>query len=351
MSLSVNSEVDGAADVFQQHRDELGFVNRAQCREGDLYTVERDGEIVGAALGNHCVRKPQTTLYELAVVPEFRREGIATQLVEKMVADSPHEKLVAKCPVGLPSNEFYEETGWERIDREEGKNRALNVWEYRIPEKPDFITTGRPDLTDIAASYGWLRGSRLDDVARYERLGVELDFIDLHWEDPDPDALLAATMRHRPKYVVAGDYDGDNITEINEQAAALQRYAENVIIVPHQSGEVAEVPDWAVVGYSTPTGYAGTDAPVWEYYGRDVHILGGTIGQIKEVYGYLRNEVVSIDTNSFHRGATSYAKWWGRTSPQWNKLAEPVAKPTNAERAYERSLLNLSYHLREQGLL
>jgi len=345
------NKATAAADVFQEHRDELGFVNRAQCEEGDLVTVERDGQMVGAALGNHCVRKPQTTLYELAVLPEYRREGIGTELVERLAAESPHEKIVAKCPAELPSNEFYKANGWERIDREEGKNRALNVWEYQIPEFPDLITTGRPDLTQIAESYGWLRGSRLDDVGRYENIGVELEFIDIHWEDPDPDALLAAAMRHRPKYVVAGDYDGDNYNEINARAAELRRHADNVIVVPHEPGEVERVPDWAVVGYSTPTKYAGTDAPIWEYYGRDVHILGGKVSQILELYGYLADDIVSIDCNSFHRGATSFAKWWAKTTPSWNKLATPTPRPENSNRAYENSMMNISYALREQGVI
>jgi len=136
-----------AADVFQAHREELGFVNEAQCREKDLYTVERDGAVIGAALANHCVRKPQTTLYELAVLPEWRREGIATELINQLTRDSPHNKVVAKCPTDLPANDFYESNGWECVDQEDGKNRALNVWERRV-DSIDLITTGRPDLTD-----------------------------------------------------------------------------------------------------------------------------------------------------------------------------------------------------------
>ena len=118
-----------AADLFQDHRDELGFVNKAQCREKDLLTVTRDGEVVGALLGNHCVRKPQSTVYEVAVAKSHRREGIAARLVDRFADNSPHDKLVAKCPEPLPANEFYAATGWTRTDREEGKERPLNVWE------------------------------------------------------------------------------------------------------------------------------------------------------------------------------------------------------------------------------
>jgi len=121
-----------AAELFQQHRDELGFVNTAQCREKDLVTNSRDREVVGALLGNHCVRKPQSTVYEVAVDESHRRNGIGSGLVERFADESPHDKLIAKCPVDLSANKFYADTGWERVGREEGKRRALNVWRLWI---------------------------------------------------------------------------------------------------------------------------------------------------------------------------------------------------------------------------
>jgi len=120
-----------AADLFQRHRDELGFVNRAQCREGDLVTERRGGEVVGALLGNHCVRKPQSTVYELAVAEEYRRDGIASTLVDRFGDASPHDKLVAKCPRDLPATEFYESRDWTLVmlEREDSDKRTLNVYE------------------------------------------------------------------------------------------------------------------------------------------------------------------------------------------------------------------------------
>jgi GNAT superfamily N-acetyltransferase len=126
------TQSEQAAELFQEHRDELGFVNRAQCREKDLMTVTRDSDVVAALLGNHCVRKPQSTVYELAVAPPYRRKGIAATLVERFANESPHGTLVAKCPEPLPANQFYQATGWTHTDREDGKNRALNVWEKSI---------------------------------------------------------------------------------------------------------------------------------------------------------------------------------------------------------------------------
>ena len=122
--------VDEITQLFQCHREELGFVNSAQVREKTTYHVEKDNEIVGAVICNHCVRKPQTTIYDIAVYDEYRGEGYGTELVDKVWEDSPHEKIVAKCPTDLPSNHFYRESGWELVDVESGKNRELCVWQY-----------------------------------------------------------------------------------------------------------------------------------------------------------------------------------------------------------------------------
>lgn len=130
--MSTSDEPEDAADLFQQHRDELGFVNRAQCREKTLFTEYDGDEIIGAALVNHCVRKPQTTLYDIAVRETHRQEGVGTRLLEEIASDTPHDKIIAKCPTDLPANKFYAQTGWELQDIEDGKNRSLAVWRYNI---------------------------------------------------------------------------------------------------------------------------------------------------------------------------------------------------------------------------
>lgn len=118
------------AEFFQQFRDELGFINEAQVREKDTYHRTRDGDVVGAVICNHCVRKPQTTIYDIAVAPSSRREGVASALVTDVYEDSPHDRLVAKCPQSLAATAFYEATGWELTATESGKHRPLNVYEY-----------------------------------------------------------------------------------------------------------------------------------------------------------------------------------------------------------------------------
>lgn len=129
------TEAEDAADLFQEHREELGFVNRAQCREKTLYTEYDSDEIVGAALVNHCVRKPQTTLYDIAVCETHRGKGVGSQLVNKIADDTPHNKIIAKCPIDLPANQFYNQSGWELNDVEGGKSRSLAVWEYEVTDE------------------------------------------------------------------------------------------------------------------------------------------------------------------------------------------------------------------------
>ncbi len=128
------SEAKDAAELFQNHRSELGFVNIAQCREKTLYTKYKNNEIVGAALVNHCVRKPQTTLYDVAVDDSHRRSGVAISLIQKISSDSPHDKIIAKCPIDLEAMHFYRSTGWDLQNVEDGKNTPLAVWKYQTNE-------------------------------------------------------------------------------------------------------------------------------------------------------------------------------------------------------------------------
>lgn len=339
--------INQTASVFQNHRDELGFVSTAQCKEKDLYVEKQNNRVVGAAICNHCVRKPQTTLYDIAVTDEYKNRGIGTKIVKKIKRDSPHNKIVAKCPENLSANKFYEKTGWEKINKEDGKNVDLNVYEYTF-KNIDIITTGRPDLTTYAHSHGWLSGCRLDALKNYERDNISPAFIDVHWENPDRNELLKACKKHEPKYVVAGDYDGSNFEVINSFADDLNEHAENVIIVPHGEGEVRKVPDKYVVGYSTPSGYAETDAPIEEYQGNDIHILGGTMNKLDSVTTKLYNDIISIDTNTHHRDATQFGEYWSQTVPQRKKI--PTTE-TCVREAYENAVVNMTYGFEQWGLI
>jgi len=208
--------------------------------------------------------------------------------------------------------------------------------------KVDIITSGRLDLTEYAGERGFLRGARLDKASRYFDHGVSVDFLDMDWNDPDPDKLIEAAARHRPKYAVAGDYlrDEDNATTVNERAETLRDYAENVIVVPKSPGDLADVPEWCVVGYSVPTDYGGTDIRLQKYteIPQQIHVLGGTPHRQFDIVGRLwLDSVCSIDGNSIHKAATIGAKAWYPDSPHWRKIEGENA----VEDAYQISVDNL----------
>lgn len=213
----------------------------------------------------------------------------------------------------------------------------------------DVIMTGRPDLVEMAVERGYLAGARLDAVRQAETYGLDLEMIDIHWEDPDPEALVDACQRHNPRYAVAGDYD-DNHAEINGRARRLREFVDNVIVVPHDDGDLAHVPEWAVIGFSTPSDYAGTDIPLRHYRDAEnpIHILGGTPHQQLELLGKLwTDNVVSMDCNSHHKAATVGSKAWYPTRPRWRQVPEGDDR---VERAYRRSVENLDLEYRQRGI-
>jgi hypothetical protein len=211
----------------------------------------------------------------------------------------------------------------------------------------DVITTGRRDLLKIAEKYGFLIGANYELAKTYDD-ATRLNFLDAKfWENPDVDDYVRLCHKVKPKYAVAGDYDRNNIDEINERAERIRQSVENVIIVPHASGEVEEVPEWAVVGYSVDSDYNSTDAPIYEYQGRDVHILGGTPDkQIELLTGYFGKAAVSIDGNSIFKSAVQYVQTWVKTKPRW-RHSPPHITENKPKYAYESSLNHVSYSLRE----
>jgi len=293
----MSTSAEAAADVFQRHRDELGFVNRAQCEEKDLVTVERDGDVVGAALANHCVRKPQTTLYDIAVVDEYRREGIAGELIRQLERESPHKKIVAKCPSELPANEFYRSTGWRHVDREDGKNRPLNVWEYAVTRPVEVYMTVNGG-TETAETIRRSAGRVGVESSNTWPLSTPPQFVDFPFTDPNAgfDEHLASVKRWKPKLTVAPDVEhGRSLSQVVDMADRLAEHAEAVIIVPKEC-HPTDIPNRHRVGLTV--GSFGSMSPwgLWQY--RDagpVHILGGTPTEQLAV-GWHGIDVASVDS-------------------------------------------------------
>jgi ribosomal protein S18 acetylase RimI-like enzyme len=308
--LAMLSCANAAADLFQRHRDELGFVNRAQCEEKDLVTVKRNGRIVGALLGNHCVRKPQSSVYELAVADDYRRQGIATTLVTRFATESPHDTLIAKCPTELPANRFYRSDGWTVQGTNPGKNRTLNVWEKDTSEFVKFYMTvkGGADLANAVNESAGFAGT---ESSHEWPVLYSAEFVDYPFTNPEAtfDDHVSVVKEHQPRLTVAPDVEnGRALADVVAMADELGKYAETVIIVPKEC-HPSEIPDRHRVGLTVGT--FGSMAPwsVWEY--RDcgeVHILGGTPNQQLALQGMV--DVSSMDSFTLGKRA-QYGVWDG----------------------------------------
>lgn len=302
-----------AADLFQQHRDELGFVNEAQCREKTLYTETRDGETVGAALVNHCVQKPQTTLYEIAVREDHRRNGIGKSLVEQIKADTPHSKIVAKCPVDLSANGWYERTGWDRINTiEKSDKRDLNVWQLSLESSVDVVMTiaGKGDTANAIRESGARIGIESGKTWPFDFTPFFLDF---PFTNPNATTQdhIDAVKALEPALTVAPDVEkGRVLDDVIPIADELLDHAGDVIIVPKDC-HPTEIPERFRVGLTV--GSFGSMAPwgLYEYADCDsIHLLGGTPNQQLTV----KSHGLAIDSvDSYTLGVRAqYGMWDGK---------------------------------------
>lgn len=122
---------------FTKHTD-LRSVHPYVATEADQwYVFDTPDEAIALALVDpHTDSERVPELQRLGVVPERRREGIASVLVERLLDE--YEVLRAQCRVSLPANDFYEATGWTKMGVTTGDPEDLVEW--RI-ERPEFEPT------------------------------------------------------------------------------------------------------------------------------------------------------------------------------------------------------------------
>lgn len=122
------------------HRYEVGFIPLAALKEAAaenrLLVVRAPGstDVVGF-VHFRCCKDGHATIYEIAVAPQWRGQGIGRRLVEAVIAEAQKHgcyTLRLRCPVDLPANGFYARMGFVRIAVEAGKRRPLAVWEFPI---------------------------------------------------------------------------------------------------------------------------------------------------------------------------------------------------------------------------
>jgi 7-cyano-7-deazaguanine reductase len=126
---------DRLSKFFQSHRTELRHaVTLPQIYDDgvEVNVIRRGGNIVAGARYRICKQKNQTTLYDIAVDERHRRSGLASNLIDKIIEEEPHGKIVAKCPSDLPACEFYRSTGWAASGREDTADGQVTVFEYVV---------------------------------------------------------------------------------------------------------------------------------------------------------------------------------------------------------------------------
>jgi GNAT superfamily N-acetyltransferase len=95
-----------------------------------------NGELIlvdGGLCHWHLRRDSQITIREIIVLPEMRRQGIASSMLDQLKAVDGSTSIFAKCPADLPANEWYAATGFEFEGTERTRTgRELKLWRLRI---------------------------------------------------------------------------------------------------------------------------------------------------------------------------------------------------------------------------
>ena len=120
------------------HKDELGFVRRValadSIQRGEILVAENDAHVIGFVHYRHRLNR-QTTLYNIVVSPDRRRQGTGRRLVEALIQEVRSlgkQCIVLKCPSDLPANGFYARLGFHRWGEEPGKRRGLTLWRLSV---------------------------------------------------------------------------------------------------------------------------------------------------------------------------------------------------------------------------
>lgn len=186
-----------------------------------------------------------------------------------------------------------------------------------------FCLGGNQKHMALARAAGWWPGARLPSTLYEEHR--PLAFADQDWRRFDgltPDAAdyrraydryVAAVAAAKPWMASVIDWERCRpLDEVLTWARAIAPYVDRyVMIIPKRPGEVDAIPDEVdgvpvVLGFSVPTPHGATECVPWEFSGRRVHLLGGSVhDQLAwaPAFRACRADLISADGNSFHNGA------------------------------------------------
>lgn len=298
--ISISSHVSKsttAKKISTKFSKELGFVNLAALQESESKgCLELVGDNYDTGFVHFHHRKDkQTTIYSLAVLPEFQRCGWGRLLFYRVLCSAIEQgqnKILLKCPQDLPSNNFYKRLGFSLSQVEEGKKRKLNVWEYKINTPMLFYCAdgGTNNYGEIARKEGWRLG--FQSTNSIPKNHVEM--IDNNWKCFDYQQHLGAIKKHKPLIATALDIENINdLPMILKQAREIAKYCGRVLLIPKVK---CWLPNEFWLGYSEPSSHGATNLEIDFFKNRFVHVLGGSPTDQLRLTKQI-NAVVSLDGN------------------------------------------------------
>lgn len=82
-------------------------------------------KVVGFVCLRHAIRKPQTTIYDIGVDPDYKRRGVGKALLDWAMSTSPHKRIVLNVDKrNKEAIAFYRKTGFRKIGEGAWKNKA-----------------------------------------------------------------------------------------------------------------------------------------------------------------------------------------------------------------------------------
>ncbi|MDY6867292.1 MAG: DUF6610 family protein, partial [Chloroflexota bacterium] len=172
-----------------------------------------------------------------------------------------------------------------------------------------YCAGGNTRLAKIAIEEGFLYGSRSDDARNLRCNGL----IDIEWNNYNWVNHVDTVKKHKPKYAVVPDVINANCLEkYIKMAEEIEDFCERTILVPKVRNIISIIPKKYVIGVSVPTSYAGFLPNVIDMKDHDIHLLGGTPKQQKELWLYYKRmgcNIISSDSNS-HNKASDFGSYW-----------------------------------------
>lgn len=332
--IAHTNDIDFCDKIARRCREELPFISRVQfassIEKEELLLAEEGGEIVGF-LRFHKRRDNLTTIYDLAISPDYRRQGIASRLIHYL--DAPlRVKTTEENGSALA---LYKRLGFIGRGIISGKKRNLVLLETTAPHM--FYVRGgekRAALACKLAGAGY--GVRSDYKYYAQPFMFDIDWNSYKWEE-----YLRKVKIAMPVQAMVADYERpDQRDSMLNQVEDLRKAGVlKIMVCPKFEEAIEDIPDDCILAISVPTEYGGF-LPLQSLKGKRIHLLGGHPDQWSHIIWqrYPDAKFISIDGNVAGRRAR-YGEVW---ADRWSKAKfsgtyeELVAFSINNAREYIR---------------